>query len=98
MSIKERIDAMRKGEENDKPEPDTVDVHAVIIGGYLRGFVPVDTFGPGVFITTTDEIISALSEMADVSQSEVNRALVALGYKPGRNSAGIFGWMMKHVE
>lgn len=47
---------------------------------------------------STDEIISALSDMADLSQADVNRALVVIGYKPGRNNAGSFGWLMKKIE
>lgn len=36
--------------------------------------------------------------MADITQADVNRVLAVLGYKPGHNSAGSFGWLMKHIE
>lgn len=98
MSMKERLDALRKGVEGirkDKEEP--VDANAVILGCFLEGYVPVDRFGPGVTVMTTDDIISALADMADISQADVNRVLAVLGYKPGRNSAGSFGWLMKKI-
>lgn len=98
MSIKERIDAFNKGRrniENAKTEP--VDANAVIIGNFLQGYIPVDSYGPGVTIITTDEIISQLSDMADLTQDDVNRVLATIGYKPGRNDAGSFGWMMKRI-
>lgn len=99
MSMKERLDALHKGLEHIKEnEESPVDANAVILGCYLEGFIPVDSYGPGVTIMSTDEIISALSDMADLSQADVNRVLAVIGYKPGRNNAGSFGWLMKKIE
>lgn len=99
MSMKERLDALRKGVEGiKKDKEDPVDANAVILGRFLEGYVPVEQFGPGVAIMSTDDIISSLSNMADISQTDVNRVLAVLGYKPGRNNAGSFGWMMKRID
>lgn len=46
-------------------------------------------------IITTDDIIAALGPMADISRASVSNALISLGFRPGRNTAGSFGWMMK---
>lgn len=99
MSIKERMDAFRKGKKNiDDAKQNPVDANAIIIGSFLQGFVPVDTFGPGVTVISTDDIISALADMADISQDDVNRSLATIGYRPGRNDAGSFGWLMKPLD
>lgn len=99
MSRKERLDALRKGLENiNKSKEEPVDANAVILGCYLEGFTAVDEFGPGVTIMSTDDIISALTDMADISQADVNRVLATIGFKPGRNSAGSFGWLMKRID
>ncbi len=99
MSIKQRIDAFHKGKENiDKAKDAPVDANAVIIGNFLQGYVPVDKFGPGVTVITTDTIISELADMADITQAEVNQVLATIGFKPGRNNAGSFGWLMKRIE
>lgn len=100
--MKERLDALRKGVEGIKKEKeDPVDANAVILGRFLEGYVPVDRFGPGVTVMSTDDIISALADMADmadISQADVNRVLAIIGYKPGRNTAGSFGWLLKHID
>lgn len=99
MSMKDRLEALRKGVEGikkDKEEP--VDANAIILGRFLEGCVPVDQFGPGVTVMSTDDIISALADMAEITQTDVNRVLAVLGYKPGRNSAGSFGWLMKRID
>lgn len=97
--MKERLDALRKGSEGIKKNKENpVDANALILGRFLEGFVPVDRFGPGVTVMSTDDIISALTDMADITQADVNRVLAILGYKPGRNTAGSFGWLMKHIE
>lgn len=99
MSMKERLDALRKGKENiRKAKENPVDANGVILGRYLEGFIPVDQFGPGVTVMSTDDIITALSDMADITQADVNRVLATIGYKPGRNSVGSFGWLMKKIE
>lgn len=71
-------------------EPD-----AAILLSYLEAYTPADKFGPAVVIITTDDIIAALGPMADISRASVNNALISLGFRPGRNTAGSFGWMMK---
>lgn len=96
MTLKDRMAAVRRAitedtEQNEQP----IDANAVILGRFLEGCSPVDSFGPGVTIMTTDDIISALGDMADISQDDVNRVLSSLGYKPGRNTVGSFGWMIK---
>lgn len=99
MSIKQRMEALRKGKENiDRAKEKPVDANVVIISTYLRGFIPVDTYGPGVTIMTTDDIISELSDMADITQADVNQVLATIGFKPGRNTAGSFGWLMKRID
>lgn len=99
MSINDRINAFRKGKKNiDEAKKQPVDANAVILGNFLRGYVAVEEFGPGVTVMTTDDIISELADMADLTQSEVNRVLATIGFKPGRNTAGSFGWLMKRIE
>lgn len=99
MSMKERIDAFRKGEANiEKAKEQPIDANGIILGKFLEGYIPVDEYGPGVVIMTTDDIISALDNMADIGQADVNLALATIGFKPGRNSSGSFGWMMKHIR
>lgn len=46
----------------------------------------------------TDEIISELTSMADLEPAEVNRCLASMGYLPGRNDAGVFGWLLKRIN
>ena len=99
MSVNDCINAFRKGKKNiDEAKKQPVDANAVILGNFLRGYVAVEEFGPGVTVMTTDDIISALADMADLTQSEVNRVLATIGFKPGRNTAGSFGWLMKRIE
>ena len=99
MSIKERLNAARKGKENiNRAKTEPVDANGIILGRFLEGYIAVDEYGPGVTIMTTDDIISSLSDMADISQADVNQVLATIGFKPGRNSAGSFGWMMKKIQ
>lgn len=96
MSIKEKLDAVRKGVENiSKAKPEPVNANSIILARFLDGFSAADHFAPGVSVITTDQIISELGDMADISRDEVNSALAVLGYTPGRNSVGSFGWLMK---
>lgn len=76
---------------------DMKDANAIILIGYLEDFAPVDEFGAGVTVMTTDDIISQLSGMADIDQADANKIIVSLGFVPGRNDAGSFGWLMKPV-
>lgn len=99
MSMKERLDALRKGMKNiEEAKENPVDYKAVILGRFLKGYIPVDEFGPGVTVISTDDIIAALTDMDDFSQSDVNRVLADIGFKPGYNTAGSFGWLMKHID
>lgn len=72
-----------------------MDANFILITNYLRGYMPTAEYGPGVTVVTTDEIIAALADMAELEQSDVNNILVACGYSPGRNDTGSFGWLMK---
>ena len=72
-----------------------MDANFILITNYLRGYVPTAEYGPGVTVVTTDEIIAALADMAELEQNDVNNILVACGYSPGRNDTGSFGWLMK---
>lgn len=99
MGTKQHKDDSNKGSGRGRqPKADPVDATAVILGSYLQGYLPVDSFGPGVAIMTTDDIIAALADMADLSQRDVNRFLAANGFNLGRNSSGLFGWMMKRAD
>ena len=77
----------------DKATP--MDANFILITNYLRGYVPTAEYGPGVTVVTTDDIIAALADMAELEQNDVNNILVACGYSPGRNDTGSFGWLMK---
>lgn len=47
MSMKDRLDALRKGTEGIKKDKENpVDANAVILGRFLEGYVPVDQYGP----------------------------------------------------
>ena len=70
----------------------------VILAEYLNGYMPVTKFAPGVLIKTTDELIAELADMADMTQTDVNRVMVTLGYMPGRNDSGSFGWMLRRID
>lgn len=97
--MKDRLDALRTGLEGiEENKENPVDANAVIIGRFLEGYAPAKAFGLGVTVMSTDDIISELSNMADIPQNDVNRVLVELGYTPGRNTAGTFGWLMKRID
>lgn len=99
MSINDRTNALRKGKKTiDKAKEQPVDANAVILGKFLQGYIAVEEFGPGVTVMTTDDIISELADMADLTQFDVNCVLATIGFKPGRNTAGSFGWLMKRIE
>lgn len=68
--------------------------NTIIIEEYLESYTPTTEQG-GVIIQTTADIISALSDMADVEADEVNTILMRLGFRPGRNASGSFGWLMR---
>ena len=79
-------------------KPKELSPAAIIISSFLEDYRPVSEFGAGVVIMTTDEIINHLNEMADLSQDDVNRCLASLGYRPGRNNSGSFGWMVLPIK
>lgn len=96
MSVFE--DAIRSAAGNMTPDNDenpAMDYNAIIIEEYLVRYSPAETFGSGVFIQTTADIINDLSDMADLTHDEVNAVLIREGYRPGRNNSGSFGWMMR---
>lgn len=78
--------------DEDSPKQDT---NTIIVEEYIKRYAPVDTFGPGVVIITTADIINELADMADLDPDEVNAVLIREGYRPGRNNSGSFGWMMR---
>ena len=66
-----------------------------VIAGYLEGFKPQDDNSDGKLIArTTDDIIADLGAMAELTQSEVNAAMVERGYRCGYDAFGVFGWLM----
>jgi len=71
-------------------------VSTIIMEEYLTRYNPAEEYGPGVIIQTTADIISELSDMADLDPDEVNAILISHEYRPGRNNAGSFGWLMRH--
>ena len=93
-------DAIREaagGMTPDSDENPTMDCNAIIIEEYLVRYSPVETFGAGVVIQTTADIINSLADMADLTHDEVNAVLIRQGYHPGRNGSGSFGWMMRPI-
>ncbi len=80
------------GKDEDYPKQNT---NTIIVEEYIKRYAPADTFGPGVVIITTADIINELADMADLDPDEVNTVLIREGYRPGRNNSGSFGWMMR---
>lgn len=80
------------GKDEDSPKQNT---NTIILDEYIKRYAPADTFGPGVVIITTADIINELADMADLDPDEVNTVLIREGYRPGRNNSGSFGWMMR---
>lgn len=80
------------GKDEDSPKQNT---NTIIVEEYIKRYAPADTFGPGVVIITTADIINELADMADLDPDEVNTVLIREGYRPGRNNSGSFGWMMR---
>ena len=78
--------------DEDSPKQNT---NTIIVEEYIKRYAPADTFGPGVVIITTADIINELADMADLDPDEVNAVLIREGYRPGRNNSGSFGWMMR---
>lgn len=90
-------DAIREAAGNMTPDSDenpTMDCNAIIVEEYIQQYAPADTFGAGVIIQTTADIINELADMADLDHDEVNAVLIREGYRPGRNNSGSFGWLM----
>lgn len=84
---------MSPDSEDESPK---MDCNSIILEQYLTRFTPAEKFGQGVMIQTTADIISELSDMADLDHDEVIAVLIRQGYRPGRNNSGSFGWMMRH--
>lgn len=83
---------MSPDSEDESPK---MDCNTIILEEYLTRYSPAETFGQGVFIQSTADIISELADMADLTADEVNAILIRQGYRPGRNNSGSFGWMMR---
>lgn len=82
---------MGKKKQNNK----TVDIVAVTVSNFLEGYTPAQAYGPDVIVMTTDDIISSLSDMMDLTQYEVVSVMAELGFTPGRSSSGLFGWLLR---
>ena len=80
------------GKDEDSPKQNT---NTIIVEEYIKRYAPADTFGPGVVIITTADVINELADMADLDPDEVNTVLIREGYRPGRNNSGSFGWLMR---
>lgn len=80
----------------DRAEQDMLsDANRIIIEAYLSAYEPHNGISPGLVVLTTDDIIEALGSMADISQADVNHVMVVLGFEPGYNAAGSYGWLMR---
>lgn len=73
-----------------EPEP----IFQIILTEYLSQYSPAVEYRPGVIIQSTADIIAALEDMVDLSHDEANAVLYNLGFRPGHNSSGYFGWML----
>lgn len=83
----------------DRAEQDMLsDANRIIIEAYLSAYEPHNGISSGLVVLTTDDIIEALGSMADISQADVNNAMASLGFRPGHDRAGTFGWLMKLRE
>ena len=61
------------GKDEDSPKQNT---NTIIVEEYIKRYAPADTFGPGVGIITTADIINELADMADLDPDEVNAVLI----------------------
>ena len=78
----------------DKEDPQ-INTNVIILEEYLKRYKPISSAVGGVIITSTADIMSELGDMADLKPDEVNAVMIRLGYRPGRNQSGSFGWMMQ---
>lgn len=62
--------------DEDSPSQDT---NAIIVEEYIKRYAPADSFGTGVIIQTTADIINELADMADLDHDEVNAVLIRGG-------------------
>ena len=76
-------------------EDTQVNTNVIILEEYLKRYKPISSALGGVIITSTADIMSELGDMADLKPEEVNAVMIRLGYRPGRNKSGSFGWMMQ---
>lgn len=70
----------------------------LILREYIKRYSPVETYIPGggaTQISTTADIISDLSDMADLTPDEVNSVMFERGFRLGRNNVGSFGWILQ---
>lgn len=80
--------------DSDEESP-KMDCNTIILEEYLARYSPADAcHREGVFIRSTADIIAELSDMADLTADEVNTFLISRGFRPGRNNAESFGWLM----
>lgn len=97
MDYKKIDDFMRATAGKNIPDSGKVEVspNMQILGEYLAGFSAPPTFEKGVLVRPTADIIADLQEMAELTHDEVNAAMLLYGFRPGRNSSGSFGWLMR---
>lgn len=76
-------------------EDTQINTNVIILEEYLKRYKPISSAVGGVIITSTADIMSELGDMADLKPDEVNAVMIRLGYRPGRNKSGSFGWMMQ---
>lgn len=97
MDNKKIDDFMRTTAGKNIPDSGEVKVspNMQILGEYLTGFSAPPIFEKGVLVRPTADIIADLQEMAELTHEEVNAAMLFYGFRPGRNSSGSFGWLMR---
>lgn len=95
MSLFRKAMGSNAVEENSDKEDPQVNPNLVILEEYLKRYKPISSALGGVIITSTADIMSELGDMADLKPDEVNAVMIRLGYRPGRNKSGSFGWMMQ---
>ncbi len=67
-----------------------------ILEGYLRGWAPEKTYGPGVILKTTQEIVNDLEDMVDVEPRAVASVMSQVGFRAHYEiDGGPHGWMMR---
>ncbi len=78
------------------PQDEPAPGYCAILEGYLRGWAPVDTYGPGVILKTSQEIAGDLEDMVDINTFTVASIMSQLGFRAHYSiDGGPHGWMMQ---